>query len=96
MDMPRLSRTEAEILRLLVGHGELYGLELVNRSDSLKRGTVYVTLARMADKGYVTSRPVGEKGDGPQRRVYAATGLGVRAIRAWAAGTTAMEAAWSM
>ena len=95
MNIPRLSSSEAEILRLLTSHGELYGLELVSMSNSLKRGTVYVTLGRMADKGYVTSHPVGERGEGPQRRVYAVTGLGMRALRAWQAAKSAMEVAWA-
>jgi hypothetical protein len=52
----RLSRTEHLILDLLQDR-EGFGLELVERSGgALKRGTVYVTLARMQDKGYVTSR----------------------------------------
>jgi hypothetical protein len=52
----RLSRTEHLILDLPQDR-EGFGLELVERSGgALKRGTVYVTLARMQDKGYVTSR----------------------------------------
>src|SRR5215475_15773133 len=54
--IPRLSTTERLILDLL-REGELFGLQLVDRSDgALKRGTVYVTLGRMQDKGYVESR----------------------------------------
>jgi len=51
-------RLEQLILELLIGRrGSLYGLELVTASRGrLKRGTVYVTLARMEDKGFVTSR----------------------------------------
>lgn len=71
------------MLRLLIAHGEMYGLEMVQRSTVLKRGTVYVTLSRMGDKGYVESRLEGvSPGDGPPRRLYEATGLGVRAYRA--------------
>lgn len=48
---------EAEIARLLREHGELYGLQLVKLSrGKLKRGTVYVHLHRLADKGLVGSR----------------------------------------
>lgn len=37
----------------------MYGLELVKAEpDQIKRGTIYVTLGRMADKGYVESREV--------------------------------------
>lgn len=83
MAIPRLSAKEAEVLRLLIANGEMYGLEMVQRSDILKRGTVYVTLSRMGDKGYVESRLEDvEPGDGPPRRLYTATGLGVRAYRA--------------
>jgi PadR family transcriptional regulator, regulatory protein PadR len=83
MNAPRLSAKEAEVLRLLIANGEMYGLEMVQRSGLLKRGTVYVTLSRMGDKGYVESR-VEEvsPGDGPPRRLYTVTGLGERAYRA--------------
>lgn len=81
--LPTLSRAEALIMGLLLESPatELYGLELVRHSDKrLKRGTVYVTLGRMEDKGYVESRE-----DAPQpnvpglpRRLYKATGYGQR------------------
>jgi hypothetical protein len=46
--LPRLSAKEQLILDLLIANrGAMYGLELVANSRSrLKRGTVYVTLAR--------------------------------------------------
>jgi len=45
------------VLELLIERDELYGLQLVASSKRrLKRGTVYVTLGRMEDKGYITSR----------------------------------------
>ena len=81
--MPRLSIVEAEILRLLISRGEMYGLELVDASDLIKRGSVYVTLGRMADKGFVTSRAVKpEHEPGMPRRLFVATGLGERVLRA--------------
>ena len=53
MEIPKLSRTERLILELLSGE-EMFGLQLVEQSKgALKRGTVYVTLGRMQDKGYV-------------------------------------------
>ena len=64
----------------------MYGLELVNTvPDKLKRGTVYVTLSRMADKGYVESRQVpGDEGTGGlPRRLFKATGYGARVVAAW-------------
>jgi DNA-binding PadR family transcriptional regulator len=83
MNTPRLSAKEAEVLRLLIASGEMYGLEMVNRSAMLKRGTVYVTLSRMGDKGYVESRlETVSTGEGPARRLYQVTGLGQRAYRA--------------
>lgn len=80
------SGKEAKILQLLVAHGELYGLDLVKRSDgSLKRGTVYVTLDRMEGKGFVESRQEAAPAHagGMPRRMYKVTGLGERALRAW-------------
>jgi PadR family transcriptional regulator PadR len=83
MQIPRLSAKEAEVLRLLIANSEMYGLEMVQRSTLLKRGTIYVTLSRMVDKGYVESRlEEVSPGDGPPRRLYKATGLGVRAYLA--------------
>ncbi len=96
MDVPTLSRKEAVILRLLEARGEMYGLEMVQTSPDLKRGTIYVTLNRMADKGYVDSRHVKEEGvAGLPRRLFAATPLGRRVLRAWetAAATIALEVA---
>lgn len=83
---PQLSAKESEILDRLAQGEELYGLQLVATSKGrLKRGTVYVTLGRMEDKGYVTSRaeeaPVGA--GGLPRRLYAATPYGLRVLKAW-------------
>jgi DNA-binding PadR family transcriptional regulator len=98
MDIPRLSAKEAEVLRLLIANGEMYGLEMVQRSTMLKRGTVYVTLSRMGDKGYVESRlEEVSPGEGPARRLYTVTGLGVRAYRAMEQAARVFaggEAAW--
>ena len=53
-----VSPKELLILDLLAQAGQLYGLQLVSASNGrLKRGTVYVTLGRMADKGYITATP---------------------------------------
>lgn len=82
--LPRLSPKQRVILDLLIHRGEMYGLEMVRASHELKRGTVYVTLARMEDAGYVESREVREPGEpGLPRRLYRATGLGERAYQAW-------------
>jgi PadR family transcriptional regulator, regulatory protein PadR len=89
---PRLltvSRKELLILELLVRHQELYGLQMVAASRGrLKRGTVYVTLGRMEDKGYIASRlddPPPRAGGLP-RRLYAPTALGRRMLSAWTSG----------
>ncbi len=84
MNLPRLSNKEYLILQMLIANGEMYGLELVKTSaGKLKRGTVYVTLERMTDKGFVESeRTHDEDVAGPPRRVYRATGTGARTLAA--------------
>ena len=53
-DLPRLSGTERLIIELLMSNDELFGLQMVELSGGrLKRGTVYVTLGRMIEKGYL-------------------------------------------
>ena len=77
--LPSLSSKEAVILDLLARSKEMYGLELVAASDGeLKRGTVYVTLGRMEEKGFVSSRLEAEtpRLGGLPRRLYMATALG--------------------
>ena len=60
---------------------EMYGLEMVKASGRLARGTVYVLLSRMEDRGYVTSRQVKVKNaSGMPKRVYSITGLGQRVL----------------
>ncbi len=85
MDIPRLSPTERLVLELLKGK-EKFGLQLVLESGgALKRGTVYVTLGRMQDKGYVESwtekQPAGAIG--LPRRLYRPTRYGLRVLEAW-------------
>ena len=82
---PRLSRKEGLVLEMLLSKDEMFGLEMVEASEGgLKRGTIYVTLQRMADKGYVQSReePRTLPEIGIPRRKYFATGLGQRVYRA--------------
>ena len=84
--LPRLSGTERLILELLVEHGELFGLAMVEASSGrLKRGTVYVTLGRMEDKGYLESRqePLPPGATGLPRRLYTPTGHALRVLDAW-------------
>lgn len=84
-----VSRKELLVLELLVANQQLYGLQLVVASKGrLKRGTVYVTLGRMEDKGYiqwtVDAPPPGA--GGLPRRTYTATPLGRRMLRTFSSG----------
>ena len=86
MIMKGLPQKEAVILSLLIGVGDTYGLDLVERSGGqLRRGTVYVTLNRMEDKGLVESwtEPAKAGEQGPPRRCYRATGEGKAVFNAW-------------
>jgi DNA-binding PadR family transcriptional regulator len=93
IDLPRLSSTEHLILELLAGD-EMFGLQLVEESNgALKRGTVYVTLGRMQDKGYVESRTEKQSPGaiGLPRRLYKPTAYGLRVLAAWDAAARAMR-----
>jgi DNA-binding PadR family transcriptional regulator len=86
--LPKLSTTERTIIELLSHHEELFGLQMVELSGgALKRGTVYVTLGRMHEKGYLESRqePLPEGAIGLPRRLYRPTGLAMRILEAWKA-----------
>lgn len=91
MSLPQLSPKKRLVLEMLVSNQEMYGLEMVDASKGqLKRGTVYVTLARMQDEGLVESRIVEEDGlPGPPRRFYRITGHGSRVLAAWHAASAA-------
>lgn len=84
-----LSAKESLILELLSEGDRMYGLQLVAASRRrLKRGTVYVTLGRMEEKGYITSHleDPPSKAGGLPRRVYQPTALGLRVLTAWTSG----------
>ena len=77
--IPTLSAKELAILELLGKSRQMYGLELVTESaGALKRGTVYVTLGRMEEKGYITSRAeaASPAQGGLPRRLYRSTPYG--------------------
>lgn len=101
MSKPRaltLSAKESLILQLLSGGREMYGLELVAASRRrLKRGTIYVTLGRMEQKGFVVSRAEDgpPPGGGLPRRLYTPTALGLRVYALWSevSGALTPEAA---
>ena len=76
------------MIELLAEHEELFGLRMVELSGGrLKRGTVYVTLGRMQEKGYLESRqePLPPGAIGLPRRLYRPTGLALRILAAWKA-----------
>jgi len=79
-EVPTLSKKELVIMEILLEEptADLYGLELVRRSGKrLKRGTVYVTLTRLEDKGFIESREeVQPNMPGMPRRLYKVTGYG--------------------
>ena len=84
--LPSMSRTESLVMELL-RTGERYGLELVDASGgTLKRGSVYVILARMEEKAFVDSRQE-ERSQGVPglpRRLYRATPYGRKVHEAFA------------
>ena len=78
--LPSMSRTESLVMELLRG-SERYGLALVDASGgTLKRGSVYVILARMEEKGFIESRQEERLpgASGLPRRLYRATSYGVK------------------
>src|ERR1044072_6565852 len=87
VDLPSLSRKEFLVLEMLIQSGrELYGLEMVEASrGDLKRGTIYVTLQRMQEKGLIDSKP--EPSTAPEigipRRLYSVSGYGKRVHQAY-------------
>jgi DNA-binding PadR family transcriptional regulator len=85
MSNPFAARTELLILGLLRSEpAGMYGLELVKVSKGkLKRGTVYVTLGRLEEKGFIRSRSKSEPDQpGLPRPIYKITAQGARALAA--------------
>lgn len=81
----RLTPKEQFILELLTVGGEMYGLEMVHRSGGeLARGSVYVLLDRLEEKGMVESwqEDKAAGASGIPRRLYKVNGEGSRALRA--------------
>lgn len=87
MGVPGLTGREQLILELLLeAKTRLYGLELVRASGGrLPRGTVYVTLERMRERGLVEFEidPDDKSTAGLPRRRFFATGAGKAAYTAW-------------
>ena len=94
--VPRLARAERMILQLLVEHGDLFGLALVNASGGrLSRGGIYVTLGRMEEKGLLTSRQEAPAPGaiGLPRRLYTPTSYARRVLDAWTVAAASFERA---
>jgi len=85
MANPFATGTELLVLRLLAQEPEgQYGLELVRSSaGKLKRNSVYVTLGRLEEKGFVKSHtPQQTAHPGLPRPIYSLTAQGRRALEA--------------
>ena len=82
------NQREAILMAVLL-HGELYGREIRKKYEertrqSLPLGSLYVTLDRMEEKGFVRSR-LGESNPdrgGNRRKYYKLTGRGMTALSA--------------
>ena len=80
-----LSKKEAVVLEILTRAGSpTFGLDLVSKSNgALKRGVVYLTLARMEEEGLVKSCLSGNfiGNTGLQKRAYWAETKGKQALQ---------------
>ncbi|HCF25205.1 MULTISPECIES: PadR family transcriptional regulator [unclassified Novosphingobium] len=87
---------ESIVLKLLLAKSEMYGLEMIKESAGrLKRGTIYVTLNRMEEKGLIKSRSEKDPRDpGMPRRLYQITGAGQRALNAWEFAASGGQMNW--
>ena len=93
----KLTSKEAFILSFLTSHQRGYGLQMVKQSSGLlKRGSVYVMLNRMKQKGYVKSKQEPPTPDvkGPPRRYYVATAKGARALDSYNLLRSSTRGAW--
>lgn len=60
----------------------MYGLEMVRSSTIIKRGTIYVMLGRMENKGWVSSSlDPADGNEGSNRRKYQPTAEGRKVLR---------------
>lgn len=93
MSIPSLPLKETIILEIIVSsNSELYGFEIVSKNPKLlKFGTIYTTLHRMQEKGYIISRCEdstrdGQRGPnrrGMRKRLYKATNKGKIILEIW-------------
>jgi DNA-binding PadR family transcriptional regulator len=88
-EYPTLSALETMVLNILISLGtgsESYGLELLDKSNGmLKKGSIYVTLGRMEEKGYLESRKeeLRPGARGLPRRLYKVSGHGQKVLQYW-------------
>lgn len=85
-----ISALEGDILAVLIGRRELYGLEILNnlnsgRPISLGFGSLYPTLNRLEKKGFIEWRWGDEQEGtgGARRKYYKVTGLGASVFDEW-------------
>jgi PadR family transcriptional regulator, regulatory protein PadR len=96
--MDQFSKVEQTAMKLLINSGStpMYGLELVQKSDgALKRGTVYLTLNRLEDRGFLKSEREKDSTATIPRLFYTVTGAGRRAFHAWTVGQEAQRKAFT-
>jgi DNA-binding PadR family transcriptional regulator len=96
--MDTFNNSEQKAMAILLSNTgkKFYGLELVDLSSgALKRGTVYITLSRLEERGFLESESEeAPKGTIP-RRVYKVTGAGQRAFYAWEQGQARQREAFN-
>lgn len=93
-NMPNLSRLDWVILGLLADSGRvpIYGLDMVQKSAELKRGTIYVNLAKLQKLGLVmVSQGKSTGGRGRPRNQYRLSGKGARLVAVEQMFRTGME-----
>lgn len=77
---------EMRVLHILQGKPRgTYGLDIVEESSgNIKRGSVYVLLGRLEEKGFVRAvrQHAASKHSGPARPIYRLTGEGSRVLAA--------------
>lgn len=81
-----ITGAEFSILKMLVDNGtkSMYGLELVDRSGGkLKKGSVYVLLSRLEEKGFVDGKKEDPMEVAVPRKLYRITAPGRKVVRAW-------------
>ncbi|MEU0157105.1 PadR family transcriptional regulator [Micromonospora fulviviridis] len=82
-----------DVVLAMLAKEPAYGYELRSRmraalgplGEAMNAGQIYVTLARLAKAGLVTSQRVEGLPDRPDRRVYALTSAGQQRVAAWLA-----------